>query len=169
MPPYIVENPAWKTIVKDKHLLFDTDAVISILSFDAVALLNDLKKQGCTFTYIHPVYLELMRTNSPKEKLQRTRLLNDYGFSMLPLTVNEVDKAKQVQDSMPVNVAPSPTDLYLAGTLARFSSHEGMLLLTSNLSDFPHPLFTRKIYLQLQNTRNVKVVSFLKFEPEESN
>ena len=101
-----------------------------------------------------------MNTNSATEKLRRSRLLAQYDFTELALTPDVVRSAGQIQESLPIKSTPSPTDLYLGGTVSQHHN-ESWLLLTANIKDFPLPLYNRKGYMLLQNNTNIKLLSFL--------
>lgn len=158
--PYPTEVQSWKTVVPDKWLIFDSDAIISILAFGQIHIFDELKELGVSFVYIHPCLLELMNTNQSEEKLRRTKLLVDYDFLELPLTQNEVKLASRIQRSLPLKCQPSPTDLYLGGFLARHNGGD-RLLLTANIKDFPLPIYTRKGHILLQSDTNLKTLSIL--------
>ncbi len=153
------EFPDWKDVVKDKHILFDSDAIISIIAFKAQDLFDELKKLNVTFTYINPVLLELRETGSEKERLERNTVLSKYGFAELAITNNESSKAELIQKSKPIGVKgnPSATDYYLGGTLARYAQ-SNTYLLTGNAKDFPMPLFTREAFIPLVNQTDVKAL-----------
>lgn len=51
-----INYPKWQEVVGGKNLIFDTDVFISLLSFRAEDLFDELKELGVTFTYINPVY-----------------------------------------------------------------------------------------------------------------
>jgi len=157
---YDTEAASWKGIVPSKWIIFDADAVISILSFGQEHVFDDLKALGALFVYIHPVLLELMNTNSPAEKLRRSKLLVDYDFTELPLHADELKLASNIQKSLPLKSTPSPTDLYLGGALAKHHE-ENRLLLTANIKDFPLPIYTRKGYILLQSETNIKLLTLL--------
>ncbi len=158
----------WRKIVVGKHLLFDSDAIISIMAFKARTLMNELKSLGVTFTFNSPIILELMNTNSEKERIVRAELLAEYDFLELPLTSIEIKNAERIQRSLPTNVKgrPSVIDLYIAGTLAHYATGK-MLLLTSNTKDFPMPVFTREGFIQLFNQTDVKSISLIGFNKPE--
>lgn len=155
--------PDWQGIVKDKWLLFDADALISLIAFDSLDLLTTLKRLGATFTYINPVLLELMNTSNPREKLLRSRLLSTYGFTQLPITNQEMANADRLQRSWPIGVkgSPSSTDYYLGGTLVRYFHGGRTYLLTSNLRDFPRPLYTRESFIPLTNQTDFKAICII--------
>lgn len=149
--------PNWQDVVRGKWLIFDTDALISIIQFDAMDLFEELRSLGITFTYINPVLLELMNTERSKDKLKRASVLSDYGFTELPVNVAEMKNANRIQKSWPIGVKgnPSSTDYYLGGVLARYSN-ESAYILTSNVKDFPQPIFTRKAFIPLVNQTDFK-------------
>jgi len=149
--------PEWQSVVQGKWLIFDTDAIISILQFDSLDLLDLLKTLDTTFTYINPVLLELMNTDSSREKLRRASALSDYGFTELPLNAQEIRNADRIQKSWPLGIKgnPSATDYYLGGVLARYNSGIAFLL-TSNVKDFPQPIFTREAFIPLVNKTDFK-------------
>jgi predicted nucleic acid-binding protein len=157
---YETEAGGWKDAARNKWIIFDTDAIVSILSFGQTYIFDEFKEAGAEFLYMHPVLLELMNTDSEKKKLLRAKLLADYGFLEHPLTVKELKHAAQIQESLPLKATPSPTDLYLGGKLAEHHN-EDRLLLTANIKDFPAPLYTRKGYVLLQSESNVKLLTLL--------
>ncbi|HEY5442023.1 MAG TPA: hypothetical protein VIJ68_00620 [Candidatus Saccharimonadales bacterium] len=150
-------------MVRDKWLIFDADAIITIIEFRAQDLFVALKELNCNFTYIHPVLLELMNTDTAQKRLQRGTLLSEHEFTQLTITQAERDLSDRIQKSLPLGVKskPSATDFYLAGTLAKYGQSQNAVLLTSNTKDFPLPIFPRLGFINLQNTTDVKAVSIL--------
>ena len=151
--------PEWRTVLKDKHLIFDPDAIISLIMFQAEDILKTLKSLGTTFHYINPVLLELMSTESSTEKLLRNTVLAEYGFEELPITPVELKNATRIQKSLPLGIKgkPSATDYYLGGILAKYA-HSNAYLLTSNVKDFPTPVFTREAFIPLVNQTDFKAI-----------
>lgn len=160
-----VDFPDWKKVVRGKHLIFDSDAIISILSYKAENLLEMLKNLGVTFNYTHPVLLELMATGSESEKLKRTSILNKYNFTLMPMTATELEQAVVIQNSKPLGYKgnPSVADYYLGATLARLTGGNTFLL-TSNIKDFPMPIFIREAFIPLLNTTDFKAISILSLD-----
>lgn len=154
-----INYPKWQEVVGGKNLIFDTDVFISLLSFRAEDLFDELKELGVTFTYINPVYLELMNTDTPQEKLKRNTLLVNYEFIELPLTHEEIKNASIIQKSMPIGLKgkPSPSDYYLGGFLARYNNGNTYLL-TSNVKDFPQPVYTRESFIPITNQTDFKAI-----------
>lgn len=149
--------PDWQEVVKDKHLIFDTDAIISLIAFEAEEVFGKLKKLGATLNFVNPVLLELMSTESSKEKLKRNSVLSYYGFNELPLTITELKNASRIQQSLPLGIKgnPSAADFYIGGALVHYSH---AYLLTSNIKDFPMPIFTRKAFIPLINKTDFKAI-----------
>jgi hypothetical protein len=142
----------WQKIVKNKWLIFDAGAIISIIEFGAEDLSDTFLKLKAKLTYIHPVLLELMNTDSTKSKIKRNEILDSYDFEMLALREIETKLAAQIQNSLPINIKskPSSTDFYLGGTLARYANSNAYLM-TSNTKDFPKPIYTREGFIILHN------------------
>lgn len=167
-PPFLNDLPAWSGYVTNKHVLFDSDAIISTIQYEAYSLYNTLKKLKVTFCLIHPVYIELLRTDNAVKRLERQTLIEKYNFTFLPLTKKEMDMAKDIQTYLLLSrsYTASPTDLYLGGRLATLSE-DHIYLLTANLSDFPLPLYTRASGIVLQNNKSSKILYLLNINKKE--
>ena len=167
IPPFLTELPKWKDVVRRKHILFDTDAIVSILSFKAEDVFVDLKNVEVVNCFIHPVYVELFSTKRSIERASRLLILNNYKFRYLPLTKREFDNARRIQLWLTSRERfPAPTDLYLGGTLASFKP-KSIFLLTGNISDFQHPLFKREAGIVLQSNKQSRILSFLSIDHSE--
>lgn len=118
----VLELPGWRGVVKSKCLIFDADALISIIEFKATKILENLKDLGVTFAYINPVMLELMNADKETKRLDRVSLLRQYDFVQLPMREQEIQMAQSIQSMLPIGIKgrPSPTDYYLGGVLARY-------------------------------------------------
>lgn len=160
---YLNNFPDSLEILKGKHILFDTNVLVNILDDFDTTILEELSNNKCLFTIIHPVFVELLRTNNPSKRTQRQILLSDYNFSTLPMTEECFMYARQIQIKLSESLCfPEPTDLYLAGTLAKYSSN--LFLATSNLAHFQSTLFSRECYALLQNTKRSELIHFLKID-----
>ena len=160
-----VDFPDWRDLLAGKHLLFDTDAIVSLIAFKAASVLDTLRSLDCSFHYINPVLLELMSTNSSSERLSRLALLARHNFTELPLTATELKNARRIQDSMPIGIkgSPSAADFYIGGAMLHYS-HGNTFLLTSNIKDFPMPLFPRESFIPLINQTDFKAISVLSID-----
>lgn len=166
---FLKRLPDWADIVSGKFLLFDSDAIISLIEYEAKDLFLELEKLGVEFCIIHPVYVELLKTDNPAKRVERQQLLDQYKFTVLPLTKGEMDKARDIQEYLLLSKSytASPTDLYLGGRLATFTKQASIYLLTSNLSDFPSTLYKRETGIVLQNNKSTKIISILSINREE--
>lgn len=166
--PYLDNLEPWDKVVKNKHILFDTDAIISILEYNAISLCDKFKGLDVIFCLIHPVYVELLKTENAGKRIDRQTFLNDYKFIYLPLTIKEMDKAKDIQQYLLTSKSftASPTDVYLGGRLGTLSSGS-IYLFTANLTDFPHPLFIRKAGIVLQSNKSCKILHLLQLDNKE--
>lgn len=162
MTEYASEINPWQTIVKDKWVIFDTDAIISITAFKQTDVLEDLQKVAAGFALIHPVQLELLNTNSSTERLSRNKLLADFDFIELPLQNRHFEAATQIQASMPLSSRASPADLYLGSVL--IDHHDDRLILTANIKDFPMPIYPRVGHILLQDDHKVKLLTLLSMD-----
>lgn len=164
MPQTFLDDfPQCKNVLKDQHVLFDANVIISLLDNYNADFLDFLESLGVIFVTIHPVLVELMATNNPKKRIQRQTVINRYKFYSLPLTKNELDNARDIQSTLAtMDCFPEPTDLYLAGMLSKYGNK--IFLATSNLSDFPNPLFVRKCFAVVQNDRHANLISFLQID-----
>lgn len=148
--------------MRNKWLIFDAVAVIYLLNNEQKYILDELKKEKVEFLYIHPVLLELMATNNPSDKVERAKLLIDYDFTELNLTRNEIKLAYRIQKSLPLKCQPSPTDLYLGGTLGSHTSNT--YLVTANIKDFPMPVYTRHGHIIVQSNNNLSTLTILSLD-----
>ena len=165
LQPFITEFSDWGKIVKGKYLLFDTDAIINIIHYSTHDFFKELKQLEVTNCFIHPVYIELMRTDKNIERLKRQVVVNESNFYEMPFTQDVFINAQIVQQSLAsVNCFPSPADLYLSGFLAKY--HRSMFLLTRNTQDFPAQLFNREGYVIFQDEKHTCTLSLLSINPK---
>lgn len=147
-----------------QNLLFDTNAIIDIIDFDAKSLLDVFRdKYNLTFLTIDPVLVELYATKDHPTRTQRQFLISDYKFFTQPLTKQDLDVSREIQVWGSKNGCfPSPTDLYLASILHHYSkSSEKVYLISRDLKDFPRPLFDRVGHIILHNNRSSNLLTLL--------
>lgn len=167
--PYTNNLPDLEGAVKGKHILLDSDAIISCLDYKARDLFSDLVTYDASLVIIQPVLIELLNTNRNNERLERLQLIEDYKMKDKITLRQATQHANRIQEYLQkVRRYPSPTDIYLGATLASFN-HNGILLCTSNISDFPQPLFKRRSGVVLENETSSKNVWFLSLEHSELN
>lgn len=156
MKNYLLTNAEALT---DKHILFDSDAIISLENYSVFDFYDELTSIGATFCIIHDVLIELMNTNNSKLRAKRGSMLGERSFFELHRRVDTVALARSIQEKLSsIDVYPSPTDLYIAGTAA---SYKDLLILTANIKDFPDPLFKRISYVIFNNDKSNKLLTFL--------
>lgn len=153
--------------VKGKHIIFDADTFISLIAFDSEELVADLSKKSSTLCLIPEVRLELLRTNSSKQRSIRMSVLNKYDFLELPRKKDFDINSLKIQSSLSkYNVYPSPTDIYLGVSNLYYKNS---LILTSNIQDFLHPVFDRVGHIILNGKRSVKTLTLLNINSDYLN
>lgn len=152
----------WQEVVKDKSILFDTNVFITTQQFGAEQLFTELQLLNVKMWIPAPVRTELLNINSKIDREKRIRLLLKYQVNQLKLTSDITDSIDKIQEAYSeLNCYPSVVDLYLASYMLRLNN--GItLLMTSNIKDFPSPLFSREGYITLQNSKSVITFCLLK-------
>lgn len=165
IPTYLDNINDWRDIVKDKSIILDSDTIIALLKFGAQgSILKTFKNLKCDLWTINPVEIELKRTDSSKERLERETFLVENNVITYPFW-----QQKEIMDMTDIvrlylqnlRKYPSPTDLYLGASISKLSSTNTTYLLTGNTTDFPLPLFKRDAHLILQNRFTYKILSFI--------
>jgi len=149
--------------LKNSHLLFDTSAIIDILNFSAELLLNELDLYNSIPCYIHQVLLEIYATESEKERTRRQLFLSKYKFRFLHTIESHLrTEAGKLQEQLHKHDChPQPTDLYLGAAIKQFTNISHTYLLTSNIKDFPQPVFKHLFYIPLVNNKATKVLAII--------
>jgi hypothetical protein len=159
LKPFLGHLPNWKKFLKNKYLIFDTDAIVSISKYNASNLLDELIKLNADLNFIDPVHKELFATDNKKDVSERVEVMQK--MKELPLTPTEIRHANTIQKELTIHDChPSPTDLYLAGFLMKYNNNKTFLI-TSNLKDFPFPIFKRNSSIILQSNNSTKTLSVL--------
>ena len=149
-----------------KHLVFDNDALVSINDYNSESLLQEFVDAKSQLCYIDPVFIELSNTNNAKLRIQRQNILSRFKFSQLPISLVTSQRLRTLHSWLTMNsVFPSPTDIYLAGILDHFSLNQSVILVTSNIKDFPEPLFIKVGFIILHGEKSCKVLTLLKINP----
>jgi hypothetical protein len=155
----LVRAHDWRDVIGKRWLLWDTNAINDVIVYDAIEIFEELRSLDIPSCYIHPIELELLATNSPAQQFSRANLLAR-EFTEIPLRDDIVAKAKLIQQTISSTVQPSIADLYLGGVLANYPPGK-MLLLTSNLRDFPAPYFRRESYVTFEGPRKSSSPAFI--------
>lgn len=160
--PFIDSISDWKRIIKNKHVLFDACAIIKLIDFKAESILAQFIKLDCTLTYINPVFIELMRTDRLPDRIERSRILNEYGFVQIAMTPSMLKKASDIQEELhAVNCHPDPEDIYLGATINILKNDQ--YLITNNHKHFPSPIYKRQAQIIIQNDREMQILSILSY------
>lgn len=165
---YIEEYPKWDEILKNKHIIVDTDFFIDVLKYGAEAVFDRFEELGIKLCTIHLVKTELLRTQKPKDRVAIQKLLSERDVFEMPLIGEEFfQNVEKVQEKLATyDTYPSPTDLYLGAVISIYDS-ANTLLLTANIKDFPRPLFHRETYLMLQSDKKIKPFAFFSLNKDE--
>ncbi len=163
MAPF--HEPQVYSLLKESNVLFDADAVIKILHFKAEYILQKLQAVNACPVYTHQVYLELMITNNIKDRIARQIFLSQNNFELLSHIIRVIpEKAAKLQEELhKLDCRPSPTDLYLGACLEQVATGSTTYLMTSNIKDFPSPVFEKAGFLILNGSKNVQVLTLIKF------
>ena len=163
--PYLTNIKNWQSIVQNKWILFDSDAIIALTKNNTLGVFDDFQELGVICCTIHPVYVELLATKFSNERTIRQAIIDSNNFNILPLRAYQLEKSRNIQIYLErYECFPSPTDLYLAGMLATFKNNNKILLLTGDLSHFHSSIFNREAYLVLQNEKQCRVLCFLSLD-----
>lgn len=158
---YLNNFPDSLALLKNKHVLFDSNVLINLLDDFDTGILDELKIINVVFCIIHPVFVELLNTNNPAKRTERQLVLSKYKFITLPLIKADFDYARNIQDWLSAKSCfPEPTDLYLGGVVSQYAPN--LFLATSNLRDFPHPLFNRDSHAIIQNKNQAQIINFIR-------
>lgn len=171
IPPIIIKtSTSWET-ENSKNILLDTDAVVSIMAYESSehsTIMSYLLRKNMTLHVIHPVIIELLKSENVVERVKRQTFLNKYRIETLPIIKEQFNLSLDIFTWLAENkyYKASVTDLYLAGTLMKYNK-SGLYLLTANISDFPLPLFSREACILLQNNNSSNLLYFLKIAGKE--
>lgn len=161
MPIYIDGN-SWKDLIKSKKVIFDSDALITILdkqANDLIKIFEELKVLKCI---IEPVKIELNATNNKLMQVERQDFILKNRFSSLPFPQKQAEFFKFI-NSVQLFLSDkkhsiSVVDLFLIGYLHTYSDS---VLLTGNIQDFKFSIFKRIGIIVVQNNDGAKVLYLL--------
>ncbi len=158
---------AWKAIVKDKWLLFDTCAINIIVDHKAYSIFETLKLLNVKNKYIHPISMELKNTNDPKLAAIRASVLDANDFESTVFDIQTFELADKIQFYLSnQGCRPSPIDLYLGATMAKYKQ-DSILVLTNNLKDFPKPLYERLGYIVVEGEKQSRLLAIVSLNKSE--
>lgn len=160
----IAEQSDWKTIVRNKWLLWDTSGINRVIQYNSEDIFSEIESLGGTNVDIHMVELELLATNNKLDSLRRSAVLDNH-FTMLPFKERTMNVAKALQSAFGAMCQPSPTDLYLGATLASYDT-DRLYMVTENIRDFPAPYFNKLGFINLYADRGVCALTILSFSAD---
>ena len=160
MDTFIRKENDWESILKDKYVLLDANSIIYIDEAKAYDFLDFMETTlGVTLCYITPVYLELHNTNNKADLISRKQILT--RFELLVITPEDHNKTANLQNELAIyDCRPQIVDLYLGAVLKRLQPN--LYLLTSNVKDFPEPIYTRESGIIIQRQTTSRVLSIVK-------
>ncbi len=139
----ILPLPNFISVIKNKHLLLDTNVFIDTLlnPLPFADFFNSIKSKEVTLTTIDLVKIEFLKGASDfrkyKEKNELIEKIVDY---IIPITPDIYKNAYELIKKYEMNgKALSETDLFLGATLMKFKKN--IYLLTKNTTDFPLNIF----------------------------
>ncbi len=77
---YINSLPHWNSLIKGKHLLFDTCAIVDIIHYEELEVFDEFNKLKAINTTIQTVKFELFRTKKKDQQLKRQNVLVRRSF-----------------------------------------------------------------------------------------
>jgi len=152
--------------LNEKDLLFDANAIIKIVDFEANYIIEKLMKEKVALLHTHQVFLELMATDNVSLRTKRQLFLDQYGFGEIPhIETKARAKAVKLQEELhKLDCHPSPTDLYLGACLdTQVTGSTKTFLVTANIKDFPAPIFKKMGFLVLNSDKNVQAFTVVYF------
>jgi len=156
----------WKDLVKNRHIILDTDFIIKTIEYGAEDVFDEFEKQNARYCIIQPVELELLNVKENKVRAARSALLKIKNFLHITLHPVMFKNIKEIQRiNAELGTYSSVTDMYLASCMDHFNNGQ-TLLLTGNAQDYPSPLFIREGYLILQDSKKIRTFCFLKINKD---
>lgn len=157
----VADDIDWKDFIKGKWLLWDSCALIKVIKYQAEDIFDTLAALKTLNLYIPPVQLELFATNDKQDSIKRAAALSTY-FDLIAFTNVEIEKARKIQAVIGAICQPSPVDLFLAGTIARYNSSP--YLVTENTRDFPSPYFKKECFITLHDDKSTCALTILSID-----
>ena len=143
--------PDFLSILKNKHLLLDTNVFIEAFAAPSEfgKFFNKLKDSDVTVVTLRLVEVEFLRGAASRSKQnEKKKFMDDIVDTYLPMPLDFVDDVLLVMERLGNDSkASSVTDLVLGSSLAKYKN--GLFLMTKDLSDFPTNVFERISYMNL--------------------
>lgn len=153
----IIAPPNLISVVKNKHLLLDTNVFIdcSLNPQVFINFLNSLKQNQITLTTIDLVKIEFLKGAPELNKFkEKESLFNSITDHIIPITADITKNVYSLINKYKINgAALSVTDLYLGACLSKFKNN--LLLLTKDTTDFPQNIFNIKSIINITYPRSI--------------
>lgn len=148
------------SIIRDKHVLLDTNIFIDAFSYptEFANFFDKLKGDGCNATLVtlDVVLLEFLKGSAVESKLiAKKEFINNIVEVYLPITHDYTSLAEDLLKVYKIEGKDlSITDLFLGSTLYKYKN--SICLLTRDLSDFPANIFKRISFFNLLKRRTIQ-------------
>ncbi len=164
MKPYLYSLPDIESLLKTSYVIVDSSAIIDAVKSNAQELFGEMRNFGAELCYIDEVLLEIYRTNNSTERTKIQTCLAQYSFQPIPHIERNARKAAlDLQKELyKYRCFPSPTDIVLGACLNVVNLGLKTFILTSNISDFPFPIFSRSGYIIVQTDNSAHLLFLLK-------
>lgn len=156
-----IELPAdFLLIIKDKHILLDTNIFIDAFSSPAefANFFNKLKSSSsnATLVTLEVVLIEFLKGSTQESKLiEKEKYINNIVDSYLPITPDYIALVKNLLKEYKIEGKDlSITDLFLGSTLIKY--RENICLFTKDLADFSTNIFNRISFFNLLKSKTIQ-------------
>jgi len=154
----IIKQPNLFSLLKNKHILLDTNILIDSLIKPSVfeSFFQELRDNNVTITSIHPVAVEFLQGAANKERLEeKQEILNQIIEAYLPLTKDIIDNVYKLIELYGADgKGMEMTDFLLGGTLMQYPNK--LFLFTKNTSDFPMNIFNFISVINFPNHKSIQ-------------
>lgn len=160
----IIKNSDFLLATKGCHILLDTTVFIDASGNPVLFanLFNELKDNGCVLVTIPCILTEFIKGGSDNVKLKEKRqYIENIVDAFLPITPDIVENTIKLaefykEDGKKVSI----TDFLLGASIMQYPR---MLLMTSNITDFPTNIFKLETFLTFIYRRGVETCGFYRF------
>lgn len=154
----IIKPPDLLPLLKEKHILLDTNILIDSLIKPTVFtnFIKELKDNGTIITSIDPVAYEFLQGAATPEKFkEKQELLNGIIDAYLPITKPTFENIYTLIELFGIEgKGTDMTDLILGGVLMQYP--ERLFLFTKNTTDFPMNIYTFKSVFNFPHNKSIQ-------------
>lgn len=162
---FIVTPPDFYQILKNRHLLLDTNVFIDASGSpgEFAKFFNNLKDNGVTLVTLNAVAIEFTRGASTNIRYEeKNQYLNNIIDAYLPVN-EEIYKnaSKLVESYKEEGKDVSIVDFLLGGTLIKYG--ENISLMTKDVKDFPQNIFKLETFINLIKSKSIHNFGFYSY------